>query len=98
QVDEDIKNSLLYLKDDGFIVLHDCNPPSEFHQRESYEFYNSPAGGFWNGTTWKAFYKYRHQENLYSICFDTDWGVGVISKKAMPLFNSINNPIENHYF
>lgn len=98
QVDKDIENSLKFIKEDGFIVLHDCNPPSEFHQRESQDYKNSPARGLWNGTTWKAFYKYRHQEKLYSICFDTDWGVGVISKRRLPLFNTLPKPIENNYF
>lgn len=98
QVEKDIQNSLNYLKDDGFIILHDCNPPSEYHQRENYLFMNSPAGPFWNGTTWKAFYKYRHIEDLYSICFDTDWGVGVISKKKLPLFNNISAPMNNSFY
>jgi hypothetical protein len=98
QVEKDIQNSLKYIKDTGFIILHDCNPPTAFHQRENYYFRNSPAGGYWNGTTWKAFYKYRHQAGLYSICFDTDWGVGVISKKKYLMFNTIQNEIENEYY
>ena len=35
QVDKDIYNALKYIKSDGFIVLHDCSPPSEWHARES---------------------------------------------------------------
>ena len=37
QVDKDIDESIKFLSKDGFIILHDCNPPSEFHQRENYE-------------------------------------------------------------
>ena len=95
QVEKDILNSLDFISDSGFIVLHDCNPPTQFHARESYDFLNSPARNFWNGTTWKAFYKFRHHQFLYSICFDTDWGVGVISKKKYAKFNNLNLPIEN---
>ncbi|WP_300565223.1 class I SAM-dependent methyltransferase [Flavobacterium sp.] len=98
QVERDIINSLQFISDSGFIVLHDCNPPTEFHQRENYYFRNSPARGFWNGTTWKAFYKFRHHKDLFSICFDTDWGVGVLSKKQLPLFNRIENDIENQFY
>jgi Methyltransferase domain len=98
QVEKDILNSIRHITDDGFIVLHDCNPPSEFHQRENFDFKNSPAGSFWNGTTWKAFYKYRHQQNLYSACFDTDWGVGVISKKKFPLFNFLPEKVKNEFY
>lgn len=90
QVDLDIKNSLAYIKDDGFIVLHDCNPPTEWHAREDYQYKNSPASGYWNGTTWKAFLKCRFNSGLYSCCIDTDWGVGILSKKH-PLGKSIDN-------
>lgn len=82
QVERDIVNSLEYIKDNGFIVLHDCNPPTEFHSRESYYYRLSPAGGNWNGTTWKAFFKFRKEDYLYSCCVDTDWGVGILSKKV----------------
>lgn len=80
QVDKDIKNSLQYLKDDGFIVMHDCNPPTEFHATENYYYRLSPSESYWNGTTWKAFFKHRQNENISSCCIDTDWGIGVISK------------------
>lgn len=80
QVDRDIENALKYLKDDGFLVLHDCNPPSEWHAREHFYYRNTPAGGFWNGTTWKAFLKWRFNSSVNSCCIDCDWGIGIISK------------------
>ncbi|MBL0317052.1 MAG: class I SAM-dependent methyltransferase [Flavobacteriales bacterium] len=80
QVDKDIRNALRFVKDDGFIVLHDCNPPSEWHARETHNYRESPAGNFWNGTTWKAFVKWRCEPSIFSCCIDSDWGVGVISK------------------
>lgn len=80
QVDKDIQNALKYIKDDGFIVLHDCNPPSEWHARESYNYLNTPAHGYWNGTTWKAFLKWRFSPLVKSCCIDSDWGVGILSK------------------
>jgi hypothetical protein len=95
QVDLDIKNSIEYISDNGFIVLHDCNPPSEFHARESYYFKKSPADIYWNGTTWKAFCKHRSNSELSSICIDTDWGIGIFSKKD--IFNRLDKNI-NPYF
>lgn len=80
QVDKDITNAFTYLKEDGFIVLHDCNPPTEWHARESFEFQSTPAQKKWNGTTWKAFLKWRFNTSVHSCCIDTDWGVGVLSK------------------
>lgn len=95
QVDQDIKNSLRYLKDSGYIILHDCNPPTEWHARETYRFYSTPAGGLWNGTTWKAFVKWRFNPEIYSCCVDSDWGLGVISTKK-PIGKSISK--ENEFF
>lgn len=80
QVERDISNSLKHLSENGFIVLHDCNPPTEFHASETYDYMLSPSQGAWNGTTWKAFAKYRKDLNVHSCCIDTDWGIGIISK------------------
>jgi hypothetical protein len=80
QVDRDIQNALDYITKDGFIVLHDCNPPTEWHARESFEYNSSPAGKKWNGTTWKAFLKWRFNPAVNSCCVDSDWGVGILSK------------------
>ena len=77
QVDKDIKNSLNHLTKNGIIVMHDCCPPTEFHQRENYEVH----GKFppWNGTVWKSFAKLRmHGQNLEMYVVNTDWGVGII--------------------
>lgn len=95
QVEKDIENSMKFLSEDGFIVLHDCNPPTEYHAREAYNFNNSPADGFWNGTTWKAFVKARTIYN--SCCIDSDWGVGILTKKKMACFN-ISPKNENDFF
>ena len=95
QVERDIENSLKFIKKDGFIILHDCNPPTEWHARESYDFKNSPASVFWNGTVWKSFLNKRFDKNLKSCCIDCDWGVGIISKTC-----EIGDPIErtNSFF
>ena len=85
QVDKDLKESLKILSDNGFIIMHDCNPPTEFHQREHYEV----NGQFppWNGTVWKSFVKLRIKTvNLDLSCVDCDWGVGIIRKKQQSNF------------
>ena len=85
QVDKDIKNSFRFLNKNGFIIMHDCNPPSEFHQRENYEV----DGQFpsWNGTVWRSFAKLRTtKKNISMSCVDCDWGVGIIQKNKQQLF------------
>ena len=59
--------------------MHDCNPPTEFHQREDYEIEGKLPP--WNGTVWKSFAKLRiHNPYLNICCVDCDWGVGVIRR------------------
>ena len=95
QVIKDILNSIDFLSDDGFIVMHDCNPPSEYHASENYEYRMSPSKDYWNGTTWKAFVEFRKRSDYYSCCIDSDWGVGVISKN---INFGRKNVVENPFF
>ncbi|MCP5365614.1 MAG: class I SAM-dependent methyltransferase [Hyphomicrobiales bacterium] len=79
QVAQDIENALSCLNEGGYIVLHDCNPPTEFHQRENYEV----DGKFppWNGTGWRAWLRFRAtRPDLSMQVVDTDYGVGVLTR------------------
>lgn len=95
QVDRDILNALDFIHEQGFVVLHDCNPPSEWHARETFEYKFTPAGSWWNGTTWKAFLKWRFNAAVHSCCVDSDWGVGILSK-SQPIGTSM--PSANPFF
>jgi len=69
--------------------MHDCNPPTEFHQREEYEVDGKLPP--WNGTTWRSYAKLRMKEqNLSMYCIDCDWGVGIIKKGKQNLFKNNN--------
>ena len=82
-VDIDINESLKILNDNGAIVLHDCNPKSKWHQRDT------PDGKTWNGTVWKSFVKLRfNNENLKMYTVNTDHGCGVITKGKQEKLNS----------
>ena len=77
QVKKDITNALKVLNSGGFILLHDMNPPTAFHARETYEV----NGKFpsWNGTSWEGYAWHRkNSPNLAMSVVDTDWGVGVV--------------------
>lgn len=77
QVQRDIDNSLKALNPGGAIVIHDCNPPTEWHQRTPFE--GGPHA--WNGTVWRAWMWHRiNSPDLQMYVVDTDWGVGVIHK------------------
>ena len=85
QVEKDIDGALAHLSEGGTIVMHDCNPPTEFHQRDSYQV----NGKFppWNGTTWKAFARKRMKRtDLEMMVVNTDWGVGIIRRGRQKTF------------
>lgn len=86
QVKRDIENSLAALKPRGFVLLHDLNPPTALHARETYEVDGEfPA---WNGTSWEGFAWFRaHRSDLRMFVVDVDWGVGVIQHGVQELWD-----------
>jgi hypothetical protein len=79
QVERDVLNSLLHLSENGFILLHDCNPFLYEYNRErvTEDFW----GQAWNGTVWKVIYKFlcfRKDLKIYTL--NTDEGVSVIKR------------------
>lgn len=95
QVDKDIQNSLRYLNDGGFILLHDCNPPE-------YEIQLVPRQtGIWNGDVWKSIVRLRCTDpNLEINVIDTDWGIGVIRKGKSNIYtkSSLSRCLQWEYF
>ncbi|MEZ6126150.1 MAG: class I SAM-dependent methyltransferase [Planctomycetaceae bacterium] len=78
QVYRDIQNSLKIVADIGYVVLHDCSPPTIHHARENVH-EQGPATHFWNGTSWKAYQRFRTESQKKCFVVDVDWGVGVIA-------------------
>lgn len=74
QVLRDILNALDHLEENGFIVVHDCNPTSELVQRVPRE------SKQWTGDVWKAIVRLREREDLQIFTVDTDWGCAVIRR------------------
>src|ERR1700744_75660 len=81
---KEIKQAFDVLEEGGIIILHDCMPPDEWHQREP-EAYKE--GENWNGTVWKAALRTFNNVPYKCILLDDDWGCGIIdtSVKAEPL-------------
>ena len=79
QVDRDIENSLMYLNENGTIILHDCNP-------ESYDIQIVPQiYEYWSGDVWKSVVKIRQRKDLKVFVIDSDTGLGVITKNKITL-------------
>lgn len=83
----DVENTLRYLRDDGVIFLHDCNPALEIMGRPapSYaEYLAQQSGpvrwGIWNGDVWKAIVHLRTRSDLRVAVLKCDFGVGVVRR------------------
>jgi len=95
QVDKDIQNSLNHIKEGGFIILHDCNPP-EFKMQVV-----PRVEDLWNGDVWKSVAKLRCTKQNLEICVvDTDWGVGIIQKGIQEIYDksSLEECLTYDYF
>lgn len=80
QVLRDIDNALRHLSPGGTIVVHDCNPPTAWNQRD---FEEAKLNGCrqWTGTVWRAWVRLRAtRPELKMVTVDTDWGCGVIQR------------------
>ena len=83
----DVENCLKYLKPDGVIAVHDCNPPfaAAGHPAESYEHAQGLAlsgwTGEWCGDVWKTILFLRStRSDLDVFVLDCDYGVALITK------------------
>jgi hypothetical protein len=91
QTYKDVLNSLHYLKEDGIIVLHDCNPtnaisatPAASREHMDELFIVNEWNGEWNGDVWKTIVKLRSSHhNLNVSVLDCDFGLGLV-RKANP--------------
>jgi hypothetical protein len=84
----DVQNALKYLKDDGVIIMHDCNPRSEAaaypaHSYQDAQSLNIPGfTGEWNGDAWKTIvYLRSSRKDLNVFVLDCDQGLGIIMKR-----------------
>src|ERR1035437_3216433 len=82
QVYRDITNSLLFLKPNGIIVIHDCNPISYIAQvSPKPRRWKLRPLGLWNGDVWKGWLRLRSErEDLEILVVDTDYGCGIVRK------------------
>jgi hypothetical protein len=84
QVDRDIAAALERLNAGGTIVLHDCNPPTEWHQRPQKA---AKGDEEWNGAVWRSYAKLRMtRSDLFQCVVDVDYGVGIIRRGRQDLF------------
>jgi len=92
QVVRDVENTLRYLRDDGVIVLHDCNPANasiafpatsyaDFRAQNRWRNLLSLTLPPWSGDVWKAIVYLRStRHDLRIAVLKCDFGVGIVRK------------------
>jgi hypothetical protein len=86
QVVNDVEHTLRYLRDDGVIFLHDCNPTkaSVACPATSYADFRAQNRWWeidWSGDVWKSIVELRSsRRDLQVAVLDCDWGVGVVRR------------------
>ena len=93
QAYRDIMNSLLWLNDNGTIIVHDCNPVKEITQRQE------RASDVWHGDVWKAILKLRFEvPDVIIYTVDTDEGCTVIRKGKQKNLDSPGSKIDPYTY
>jgi hypothetical protein len=92
QVVRDVENTLRYLRDDGVIFLHDCNPANasiacpatsyaDFRAQHRWRDLLWASRPLWSGDVWKAIVHLRStRHDLRITVLNCDLGVGVVRK------------------
>lgn len=91
QVLRDLLGVARHLREDGVVVLDDCNPRSARLAAETGD------GGAWNGDVWKvAAYVRREQPDLRFVTVDADQGVGIVTGFRAPIEAPTPETIERY--
>lgn len=93
QVKKDFENALEHLSENGFIVLHDCNPPTEKttcvprgSQRE------------WCGNVYQFACRLSEYDGINFLTFDFDYGCAVVWREEAIKGEPVNHDITWDYF
>ena len=85
---KDVLSSFKYLKPNGVILLHDCNPSTELMAlpaagiEDLIRKGNPQWDGAWSGDVWKAIVHLRALRNdLDAFVLDCDTGIGIVTKR-----------------
>ena len=92
QVKKDILNSLTFLNNNGFILVHDCLPSTLSSQAvPRYKM-------VWHGDVWKAIVDLRRDKNIDIHTCLVDTGIAIIQKKSNTQTLELNKNIKDLKF
>lgn len=94
----DVKNSIKHLNENGFIVMHDCNPLEEKNTISFLDFINGlDYGAQWNGTVYRAFVRLKYELKNWSF-FTVDeecGGCGILTQRKLIENNTMPIDVNN---
>ena len=81
QAYRDVVNACEVLREDGVVVVHDCNPASAAAAAPTLEEAARTDGfiGEWNGEVYRAIVRLRTRDDLRVSVLDLDQGVGIVT-------------------
>ena len=92
QVKKDIINSLNCLKENGFVLVHDCMP--DCMSKQAVPRYRMT----WNGDVWKAIVDLRKLDNIEIYTCKIDQGISIIQNKKNSSVLNIDKDISDLKF
>lgn len=90
----DIHGALRHLLPGGVVVIHDCLPPSEWHQRALTDFQVNEA---WNGQVWESVLRIFETCSYLCRIVDCDFGCGFIDTAVRRPSRLLSLPLELDY-
>ena len=92
QSNKDVMNSLERLSANGYILMHDCNPPNAVAAISLSDlpnvttFKTDEADVPWCGDVWRTIVRIRRERSeLDAFVLDCDYGVGVVVRTPQPI-------------
>lgn len=99
----DVVNALNFISDNGIILMHDCNPPTEASAFPASSWEEAAKtvipgwDGLWCGDVWKSVVRLRATRNdLKVFVLDCDFGIGVVCKGEPESMLDIQIPEISH--
>tara|TARA_B110000503_G_C7151579_1_gene415442 strand:+ start:1847 stop:2575 length:729 start_codon:yes stop_codon:yes gene_type:complete len=92
QCQKDVINSLNFLNENGFILIHDLLPKNKFQAQVPRK------QDIWNGDVWKVGVELNNSKNIKFIIANIDHGVGIVKCEKNFQYKKMNDILKDKEF